>query len=121
MFGEDVPLVDVYLLPFLAWPVSALLLLLVFVTRISRPGVAILGLLLLLVAVAGAVVQFSSYGLIPLPTVADPARELMQRPAAAYLISYLLLAATAFMTLTARGKRQSRHIARMATARAKRR
>lgn len=121
LFGEDTAPRDLYLLPFLAWPVSALLLLLVFLTRISRPVVAISVLLLTIVAVAGAVVQFSSYGLIQLPPVADPARDLMQIPANAYFAGYLLLVTTAIVTLTARGRRQSRHMAKMATARAKKR
>ena len=121
LFGDDTAPRDFHLLPFLAWPVSALLLLLVFVTRISRPGVAILGLLLLIMAVAGAAIQFSSYDLIQLPSVADPARAFLQRPAVAYFASYILLVITALMTLTARGKRQSRHMARVATAGAKRR
>ncbi|MHC4569044.1 MAG: hypothetical protein ACYTE3_25195 [Planctomycetota bacterium] len=121
LFGEHVAPQGAYLLPFVAWPVSVLSLLLVFLTRISRPGVAVLALLLLIGAVAGSVGQLAWYGLIPLTPATDVAGPLMQRPATVYCASYLLLVVTAFMTLTARGKRQSRHMAKMATARAKRR
>jgi hypothetical protein len=121
LLGESINPQDVYLLPFVAWPVSALLLLLVLLTRLSRPSIAILGILFLLVAVAGTVAQLALYGLIPLAPATDVAGKLMQKPAAAYIASYLLLVTAALMTLTARGKRQSRHIAQVATARAKRR
>lgn len=121
LFGKVVSPKDVLLLPLLAWPVSALLLCLVFLTRMSRPALMILAILLTIVAVAGAVIQFSSYGLIHLPSVTDPARELMQTPAVAYLAAYMVLAVAALMTLTSTGNRQISHIARMAPQRVGRR
>jgi hypothetical protein len=109
---------DVYLLPLVAWPVSAVLLLPVFLTRTWRPITAILALLLMLVAIAGSVAQFVWYGLITLPPAAEAVQGYMQAPAAVYCSSYLLLALTALMSLTATG---TQRISERAVARATRR
>ena len=121
LLGTDVNVQDVYLLPLAAWPVSALLLLLVLLTRIFRPVAAPLALLLMVVAIAGSVAQLAWYGLAPLAPVAEVVQEFMQAPAAVYCASYLLLALTALMTLTARVKPLSPQMTRMAAAKARRR
>ncbi|MHC4116717.1 MAG: hypothetical protein ACYSWO_04335 [Planctomycetota bacterium] len=105
LLGAEGELSDVHLLPFVVWPVSAVLLLLVFVTRIFRPSVAFMALLLMAVAIAGSIAQFASYGSISLPPVAGAARGLMRATPAVYVATYLLLALTALMTLTAPTKR----------------
>ncbi|MHC4297176.1 MAG: hypothetical protein ACYS7Y_07745 [Planctomycetota bacterium] len=87
---------DVYLLPFVTWPACVVLLLLVSVTRIFRPVAAVLSFLLMIVAAAGSIAQFSWYGLIPLTPVANVAQNVMQ------------LLTTALMTLTAASKPNSR-------------
>lgn len=102
LLGTDVNVQDVYLLPLAAWPVSALLLLLVLLTRIWRPVAALLALLLMIVAIAGSVAQLAWYGRVPLAPVAQAVQGFMQAPAAVYCASYVLLALTALMTLTAR-------------------
>jgi hypothetical protein len=99
---------DVYLLPFVAWPACVVLLLLVFVTRIFRPVAAALSFLLMIVAAAGAVAQFSWYGIIPFTPVANVAQSVMQVPLYVYCSSYALLLTTALMTLTAASKPNSR-------------
>jgi hypothetical protein len=103
--GEDMP--DVHLLPLIAWPTSAALLFLVFVTRIFRPRVAFLALLLMIVAMAGSITQLAWYGSVALPSAAEAARRLMKTMPAVYLASYLLFLLTALMTLTATRKRTS--------------
>jgi hypothetical protein len=108
--GQDMP--DVHLLPLVAWPVSAALLLLVFVTRILRPRVAFLALLLMIVAMAGSISQLAWCGSIALPAAAEAAQGFMQTMPAVYLASYLLLLLTALMTLTATRKRASRPTAK---------
>ena len=85
-------------------------LFLAFVTRILRPGVALLALFLMVVAVAGLAAQLTWYGSISLPPVAEVAREFMQATPAVYFASYLLLVLTALMTLTATSKRPDGHI-----------
>ena len=119
--GKDADLPDVYLLPFVAWPVSAVLLLLVFLTRIFRPGAALLALLLMILAIAGSAAQFAWYGLIPLAPVVEATQDFMQTPVAVYSASYMLLAMTALMTLTAATKRRNPQLTRIAPAAARRR
>ena len=113
LLGSKADMPDFHLLPSMAWPVSAVLLLLVLVTRIFRPGVAFLALLLMVVAIAGSVAQFASYGSISLPPAADAVQEFMQTTPAVYLASYLLLVLTALMTLTATAKRPSAHVEKL--------
>ena len=119
--GKDADLPDVYLLPFVAWPVSAVLLLLVFLTRIFRPGAALLALLLMILAIAGSAAQFAWYGLIPLAPVVEATQDFMQTPVAVYSASYMLLAMTALMTLTAATRRRNPQLTRIAPAAARRR
>ena len=102
LLGTDANVQDAYLLPLAAWPGSALLLVLVLLTRIRRPVAALLTLLLVIVAIAGSVAQFGWYGTVPLASLAEAAQKLMQAPGAVYCASYCLLAVTAVMTLTAR-------------------
>jgi hypothetical protein len=96
---------EVYLLSFVAWPACVVLLALVFLTRILRPGAALFVLVLLAVAAAGVVVQLSWYETILLVPVA---KEIIEEPKVLYGASYALLAVTALMTLTATRKRSIR-------------
>jgi hypothetical protein len=96
---------EVYLLSFVAWPSCVVLLALVFLTRILRPGAALFVLVLLAVAAAGVVVQLSWYETILLVPVA---KEIIEEPEVLYGASYALLAVTALMTLTATRKRSIR-------------
>ena len=105
LLGRKADIPYLHLLPSMAWPVSAILLLLVVVTRIFRPGVAFLALLLMVVALAGSLVQLASYGAISLPPATGAAQRFMQATPAVYFTSYLLLLLTALMTLTATTKR----------------
>ena len=102
LLGTHANVQNAHLLPLAAWPVSALLLLLVCLTRIRRPVAALLALLLMIAAIAGSVAQLAWYGTVPLAPVAEAAQAFMQAPAAVYCASYWLLALTALMTLTAR-------------------
>ena len=105
---------EVYLLSFVTWPACAVLLGLVFLTRILRPGAAFLVLLLMAAAVAGSVAQLSWYGRI----LSEPmAKGLMESPVIVYCASYVLLVVTALMTLTATRTRRSRRMSKMAAAR----
>ena len=121
LWGREFNARDVYLLPFAVWPVCAVLLFLVFVTRILRPLTAFVALLLMIVAIAGAVVQLVWCGIVSLVPVAEVAQGLIQAPVAVYCASYLLVALTALMTLTATRKKISVEVGKMATASAKRR
>ena len=97
---------DVYLLSFVVWPACAVLLSLVFLTRMLRPSTAFLVLMLVAVSIAGSVVQLSWYGrMLSMPV----AKGLMGRPVVIYCASYLLLVVTALMTLTATRNRTSRN------------
>lgn len=99
---------DVYLLPFVTWPACVVLLFLVAATRICRPAAAVLSFLLMIVAAAGSLAQYSWYGLIPLTPVAKVAQNVMQVPLYVYCSSYTLLLTTALMTLTAASKPNNR-------------
>ena len=116
LLGRELNAHDVYLLPFAVWPVCAVSLFLVFVTRILRPLTALVVLLLMIVAIAGAVVQLVWCGLVSLAPVAEVAQELMQAPIPVYCASYLLVVLTALMTLTATRKKRSGEIGKMAAA-----
>ncbi len=113
VLGKEPNVCEVYLLSFVTWPACAVLLGLVFLTRILRPGTAFLVLLLTAAAVAGSVAQLSWYGTI----LSEPmAKGLMNSPVIVYCVSYVLLAVTALMTLTATRTRKSRRLSKMATA-----
>jgi len=84
-----------------------------------RPGIALIVLLLMVVAIAGTVAQLVRCGLISLTPVAEVAQVLA--PMEAYCASYLLVGLTALMTLTATRKKRVAEIGKMATAAAKRR
>lgn len=106
VLGRESNVCDVYLLPFVVWPACAVLLSLVFLTRILRPGTAFLVLLLVAVAFAGSVAQLSWHDRM----LSEPvAKGLMEKPVVIYCASYLLLVVTALMTLTATRKRRSRN------------
>ena len=110
---------DVHILPLAAWPISALMLFLVFLTRIGRFGVAIIAFFLMILAVSGLVAQLVWYDLIPLSSAAEKIDQFMQALETVYIASYVLLVLTAFMTLTATVPRIHLHIAKMAEATAR--
>jgi hypothetical protein len=110
---------DFYMLPLAAWPISAIMLLLVFLTRIRRLGVAFAAFFLMVLAAAGSVAQLAWYGLIPLSAVAEAMGQFMQAPQSVYVASYALLVLAARMTLTATVPRIHLHLAKMAEATAK--
>lgn len=95
---------DVYWLPFITWPVCSVLLFLVFLTRILRPGMAFLAFLLLLLAIFGSVLQLAWYGLIPIEPIAVIVQEFTAEPKGTFVTSYIMLIITAMMTLTATRK-----------------
>lgn len=105
--GEQVSEQNVYWLPFIVWPACAVLLFLVLLTRIVRPGAAFLSCLLMIAAVAGSLAQLSWYGLVPSEPIAKAAQVFMKSPVAVYGASYLLFILTALMTLTATSKHRS--------------
>jgi hypothetical protein len=98
---------DLHVLPFAVWPISALMLFLVFVSRIRRIGVAFIAFLLMILAILGFIAQLVWYDLFPLEvlTLTDPITKVMQAPKILYISSYVLLALAAFMTLTATASR----------------
>ncbi|MBW7990308.1 MAG: hypothetical protein FVQ84_09880 [Planctomycetes bacterium] len=102
--GNNFSIDDVYWLPFITWPVCSVLLFLVFLTRILRPGMAFLSFLLLLPAIFGSVLQLAWYGLIPIEPIAVIVQEFAAEPKGAFVTSYIMIIITAMMTLTARRK-----------------
>ncbi|MCP4608340.1 MAG: hypothetical protein GY845_06465 [Planctomycetes bacterium] len=102
--GNDFSIDDVYWLPFVTWPVCSVLLFLVFVTRILRPGMVFLAFLLLLLGIFGSVLQLSWYGLIPIEPIAVIVEEFAAEPKGIFVTSYIMLIITAMMTLTATKK-----------------
>jgi hypothetical protein len=94
----------IYWLPFVVWPTCAVLLFLVFITRIIRLGIACLALLLLVVAIFGSLFQLSLYNVISLGSMNEIAQELTANTVMVFVTSYMLLAATALMTLTSQRK-----------------
>ncbi len=96
----------VYWLPLASWPACAVLLVLVFLTRILRAGVAFLSFILGAVAVTGTVLQMSWYGLINIGQFAELSSELMGRPLALFGATYGLMVITALMTLTRTRRRR---------------
>lgn len=92
---------NVYWLPFIAWPICSVLLFLVFLTRILRPGIACLTFLLLLLAICGSVLQLALCGLISFELTAEIVQELVAKPVEVFIASYILIIITAMMTLTA--------------------
>ena len=98
---EDKESIDnVYWLPFVAWPVCSVLLFLIFVTRIHRAGIAFLSFVLLLLGIFGSVIQLNWYGLISIEPLAGIIQKFENEPTGIFIASYLLLIATAIMTLT---------------------
>lgn len=102
--GGDSDVDEIYWLPFVVWPTCAVLLFLVFLTRIIRLGIACLALLLLVVAIFGSLFQLSWYNFISLGSMDEIVQELMANTVMVFVASYMLLAATALMTLTSRRK-----------------
>jgi len=102
--GNDFSIDDVYWLPFVTWPVCSVLLFLVFVTRILRPGMAFLAFLLLLLGIFGSVLQLAWYGLIPIEPIDVIVQEFAAEPKGIFVTSYIMLIITAMMTLTATRK-----------------
>ena len=107
---------DAHLLSFVAWPACAVLLFLVFLTRLHRLGVALLVLSLMIAALASVVAQLSWYGFVSLEPMAEVAQVFMGAPVAVYYASCALLVLTALTTLTATRKRGNWHMSKMATA-----
>jgi hypothetical protein len=102
--GNNFSIDDVYWLPFITWPVCSVLLFLVFITRILRPGMAFLAFLLLLLGLFGSVLQLAWYGLIPSESIAVIVQEFVSEPKGTFVTSYIMLIITAMMTLTATRK-----------------
>ena len=102
--GNDFSIDDVYWLPFVAWPICSVLLFLVFVTRIHRPGLAFLAFLLLLLGIFGSLLQLSWYGLISIEPIDVIVQEFAAEPKGIFVTSYIMLIITATMTLTATRK-----------------
>lgn len=98
--GEELAGATVYWLPFVCWPVCALLLGLVFLTRILRIGLAFLSLILCAAAAAGTAIQSSWYGLYTLPQLAEVSKAAMTDPLVLFGATYGLMVITALMTLT---------------------
>ncbi len=96
----------VYWLPLASWPICGVLLLLVFLSRILRPGVAFLSFILAAVAVTGIALQISWYGLINIGQFAELSSELMGRPLVLFGATYGLMVVTALMTLTRTRRRR---------------
>jgi len=113
-FGNDISIDEVYWLPFITWPVCSVLLFLVFVTRILRPGLAFLAFLLLLLGIFGSVLQLVWYGLIPIESITGIVQKFAAEPKGTFFTSYVMLIITAMMTLTATRKLPFGHH-RMAT------
>ena len=89
---ENTPSVDdFYLLPLVAWPVCVVLLLLVFISRILRPGLAFIAFLLLLLGIAGCVFQLTWCGLIEYEPIAVIVQEFATEPEGIFVLSYLML------------------------------
>lgn len=95
---------NVYWLPLVAWPVCSVLLLLVFITRILRPGMAFIAFLLFLLGVVGSVFQLTWYGWIKSEPIAVIVQEFTAEPKGIFVLSYLMLIITALMSLTATRK-----------------
>jgi len=102
--GNNFSIDDVYWLPFITWPVCSVLLFLVFLTRILRPGMAFLAFLLLLLGLFGSVLQLAWYGHIPIEPISVIVEEFAAEPKGAFVTSYIMLIITAMMTLTATRK-----------------
>jgi len=119
LLGIELKKQDVYLLPLAVWPISGLMLLLVFLTRIRRIGIALLAFFFMILAVSGSVAQLAWYGLVPMQSMTEMIRQIMQEPENMYIASYILLIITVFMTLTATVPRINMHIAKMIEASAR--
>lgn len=102
--GNDFSVDTVYWLPFVVWPVCSVLLFLVFITRILRPGMAFLAFLLLLLGIFGTFFQLVWYGFVSFEPMAGMIEEFIAEPTAIFVASYILLAVTGMMTLTATRK-----------------
>ena len=102
--GNDFSIDDVYWLPFITWPICSVLLFLVFLTRLHRPGMAFLAFLLLLLGLFGSVLQLAWCGLIPIESIEVIAEEFVSEPKWSFVTSYIMLIITAMMTLTATKK-----------------
>lgn len=99
--GNEVGTDHAYWLPFITWPICSVLLFLVFLTRILRPGIACLAFLLLVLAICGSVLQLARYGRISSELIAGIVQELVANPKGLFIASYILIIVTAMMTLTA--------------------
>ena len=93
-----------YWLPLTTWPVCSVLLFLVFLTRLLRPGMACLAFLLLLLGLFGSVLQLTWCGLISSEPINGIVRGFDSEPVWVFIMSYILLIVTAMMTLTATKK-----------------
>ena len=95
---------SVYWLPFVSWPVCSVLMFLIFVTRIHRPGLAFLAFLFLLSGIFGSALQLAWYGLMSIKPLASIINHFEEEPIGIFIASYVLLIVTALMTLTATRK-----------------
>ena len=92
-------------LPFAICAGSAVLLALVFLSRLRRGGLAFLAFLLTAVAAMGATVQLVWYGFFEQEQLFQIADAVMSKPRPLYVVCYVLAAVTIMMTLTSTRRR----------------
>ena len=98
--GEQFDPYFMYWVPFIASIVCAAILLVVFFSRLRRPGLAFLVFILLAVACAWSAVQSVWYGFFSNEWLGELAKQVMSMPVVAYTVGYVLIGLTAIMTLT---------------------
>ena len=101
-FGERFSPFHMYWLPFFAAPLAAVILLLVFLARLGRPGVAVVSLLLAAAAAGLFVVQVQYYGFFESSAVAAAGKQVMYDPTLVYIVACMLLTLAALLSLTPR-------------------
>jgi len=93
-----------YWLPFMAWPLCAGLLFLVFITRLRRAGIAFLAILLMAMAGFGFALELTWYGLTSSHSLTDIAEGILRKSSMVFGLTYTFLIVTALMMLTATRK-----------------
>ena len=105
VLGPEFSPYQVDLLPLLAWPACAVLLLLVFLSHVrGRTGVALVSLLVAALAVTGTCYQVSWYGLADILEPFDPVERLVADPASQYGITAMLCILAALLSLTSNAR-----------------
>ena len=103
-------------LPLVSWAACSGVLAVVFLTRLRRPGIAVVGALLAIAAAGGALVQCFWYELAS-DVDSEGLAQLIARPGVSYGGSYALMGLTALLTLTSSGPRPTEDAARGAEPR----